>query len=155
MMTGTADDFIRLFTSARADVDGPNALTSAGLDDLADLVIRAMDELPPEYEEQAGGWAVRVWLSELLIEAAQINRDRVAAQAQAAGETVGVIAAAMGQPNTSNARRRAPYWRAFYEATKAADLARTPVPVEAGRFLVHVDPQRQSDDDPQSRQADA
>lgn len=143
----TAEDFRRLFTSARADVDGPNALVAAGLDDLEALVVRAMDNLPPEYEQEAGGWAVRVWLADLLIEAAQVNRDRVAAQAQYAGESVGTIAAAMGQANTSNARRRAPHWRTFYEATKAAALAEKSIPVEAGRFNVTVDPPRISQAD--------
>lgn len=147
------DDLLDLFRSPRASIDGPNALISAGLNSLSDVVKDAVKALPSEYQH-IDERLLRVWLSDLMIEAATLNRDREAGLAEVEGLAIRDISAALGQ-KASNGRAKAKHWRQFAEARKAANLTGVPVTVDAGRFRWEMDPKGDSPDDPQSRQADA
>lgn len=127
-----------------AEIEGFNALVNAGgpdegLDTLERLVIKAMDSVPPHLEERYGR-AVRVWLADLLVEAAEVLRDQEAADAEVAGVPMQVISGALGYGNSSNARRKARHWKAFADARRAADIAGVDVPVDAGRIRRVVTP---------------
>lgn len=147
------DDLLALFRSPRASIDGPNALIRAGLDNLSAIVGDAVRELPPEYSH-IDQRLLRVWLSDLMIEAATLNRDREAGLAEVEGLSVRDISAALGQ-QASNGRAKAKHWREFAEARKAANLAGVPVSVDAGRFRFEMDPEDSTPSDSKTRQADA
>ncbi|MEZ7715524.1 hypothetical protein O3790_07350 [Micrococcus luteus] len=118
---------------AEKDPNRLKAILDEEAESLARLIkqtlLHSLDDAPQDVVENDR--LARVWLADRMVDAARLNRGRVAATAEMAQERVGEVARALGQKTAGNGRNKAPEWLAIRDAQRAADLAGVEVTIQA------------------------
>lgn len=107
---------------------------------LGELAVRLLEELETPQELGDDPHLTSVWLADRMIDVARVNIARAAAEAELADERIGDIALAMGEANTSNARRRVPEWARIRDSQRAADLAGVHVTIRSRGLSYTLEP---------------
>lgn len=106
-----------------------SSLLQAEAERMGQLIVELLSDVDMPQNVSDDPNLAAVWLADRMIDVAKINRGRVAADAELAQNRIADISSAMGEPNSSNARRKAPEWAQIRDAQRAADLAQVNVPV--------------------------
>lgn len=107
------------------------SLLQAEAERMSQLIVELLSDVDMPQDVSDDPNLAAVWLADRIIDVAKVNRGRAAAEAELAQNRIADISAAMSEPNSSNARRKAPEWSQIRDAQRAADLAKVDVPVHA------------------------